>query len=100
MPDLKPIIEWLTQFVSWLANPYFLIFLSCLTIGGVLKTIKQIPDWIIPIILGLVGAFAGAWLLGIGIVKGALTGLTLGWAPVGLHQTVNQFQNRNGDNSK
>jgi len=96
--DLKPIVDWLTEFVALLQNPSFLIFFCSLIVGGVIKNTEiPIPNWLIPSILAFIGLAAGAIFLGTGLVgrvQGALTGMTLALASTGAHQLFQTIKTR------
>ena len=73
----------------------FLIVVFILNgVGAFIKGIPKIPNWIIPIILLVLGVGAGIGVYGVtfeGITQGAVAGL----ASVGVHQTVTQAAARN-----
>lgn len=58
-------------------------------IGSILKGIPNIPDWLIPIALLILGIAGGLFVVGFN-VAGVLQGILVAGAAVGLHQTVKQ----------
>ena len=98
-------MEWLSKQVAGLlsASPAVMLVLVLNFVGFAVKRIPKIPNWLIPILLPVVGAilfpfvgertaaiqaahFPGAQL--------ALYGAGLGCAAVGLHQAMRQWLGR------
>ena len=89
-------------------SPPLLLVVALGCLGKVIKCIPKVPNWIIPIVLPIVGAilyrsigtaFPLPWIAEVhspGVVY-AVMGFVLGSAAVGFHQAWQQWIGRNDD---
>lgn len=83
----------LNDLFNLLAQTKNLLFIFLVALGVVLKNLRQIPDWTIPLMLGAIGSTFGAILLG--GLRGAMQGFIFAAVSVYGHQILNQFLKRN-----
>ena len=74
---------------NYLTDPRNLIIASCFVIGRVCKGIPKVPDWSIPIIVGVAGIIQGVMF--IGGPKGGVMGFIFAAVAVYGHQLFRQL---------
>lgn len=66
-------------------------------VGQILKGINKIPNYVIPIVGGLLGIFLGIFIPnlfeGKDTITSAVLGLALGWAATGGYETIKNLKN-------
>ena len=74
-----------------------IIAVCAFVIGQILKGINKIPNYVIPIVGGLLGIFLGIFIPNLfedkDIVTSAVLGLALGWAATGGYETIKNLKN-------
>jgi len=76
-----------------------IIAVATFVIGMIIKqSIKFIPNYLIPLIGGVVGILLGMFIPGIfpgkDILTSAICGLALGWASTGGYETIKNLRNK------
>lgn len=86
------------EFISNLFLDNGIIIAVCaFVVGQILKGISKIPNYVIPIVGGLLGIFLGMFIPnlfeGKDIITSAVLGLALGWAATGGYETIKNLKN-------
>lgn len=73
-----------------------IIAVATFVLGQILKGFKSIPNYVIPLIGGVVGAILGVTIPGLfegkDIVTSGILGLALGWAATGGYETIKNLK--------
>lgn len=90
-------MEQIIQFISELfISDGIIIVLGSFVIGEILKGFDNIPNNVIPLIGGIIGAILGCVIpdifVGKDIVTSGVLGLALGWAATGGYETIRNIK--------
>lgn len=82
------------DFISYIVNEGLILIPVLYFIGAVIKETPNVPDWLIPYILGVLGIIGAISIMGLH-TNSIIQGILIAGAAVYTNQTIKQIQLKN-----